>query len=274
MGKIPGLPKFGTNPPPKKTTNNQMKKSSSPWKTVAKQGRPPTPLAPNKPSMKKKGDKKFRETKFVALNATNVEIIKEYFNSISPALFSTLASTGNYQLYQYEAEEREIFLIPDQMSRYVRELSKNLPIAHAGIHLGFMRRKKTHTGFERAFFLSYEGGEFLFHYIQNHIPELFTNLQVAKLDQEGEKGFLYGRNLEMRHVMGDHDHLQKKKLIFVQNQDGRFLGLALLMVKQAGSSKITDDGPEKRQNRYSRSQNFVLTLLNLADAGQYFRRTA
>ena len=160
------------------------------------------------------------------------------------------------------------------MRRYVKELSKNLPIAHAGIHLGFMRRKKTHTGFERAFFLSYEGGEFLFHYIQNRMSDLFKGLQIATLNQEGEKGFLYGRNLEMHHVVGKYDQLQKKKLIFVQNQEGRFLGLALLMVQQAGSSKISDDGVEKRQDRYSRSQNFVLTLLNLADAGQYFRKNA
>jgi len=155
------------------------------------------------------------------------------------------------------------------MSRLVRTISKSNDIFHAGIHLGYMRRKKTHTGFERSFLLSYEGGAFLHHYINQFHPSL-PEYQKIQLDEEGEKKFLYGQDVSFDDILTETEKLTKKRIIFVENEQGNYLGIALLLVKQAGAKKPIDH--EKERDDYSRSPNFRLRLMTLSDAGYYVRK--
>ncbi|MHA1719502.1 MAG: hypothetical protein ACTSWX_16165 [Promethearchaeota archaeon] len=212
-----------------------------------------------------------RETKFVTLNSTNIQRVKEYFETIAPNLFNLFAQTNNYVLYQFEGKSYDIFLVPTIMSKIVKKLSKNLPLMHAGIHLGYMRPKRTHSGYVRAFFLSYEGGLFIYNFILNNHPELLKQIQTIELNSKGEKSFLYGSNIEFENVISKTANLVKKKLIFVFNQEKQYLGIALLLVKQAGKSKPTEPG-QKTWDLHSRSQNFTVSLINLIDAGYYLRR--
>jgi ribosome biogenesis protein Nip4 len=210
------------------------------------------------------------ETNFTTLNTTNVQLIKDYFKTISPNIYAKLAQSGQYVLYQYEGRGYEIYLVPTTMSAMAKQINKHYPLTSAGIHLGFMRRKKTHTHFERAFYLSYEGGRFLYQFIQEQEPSLKEEIQTISLDLEGEQGFLYGRNLSLDDITSETEGLQKKRLIFVLDRFGEYLGLALLMVKQAGAEPLEEG--EKVRDDYSRSPHFILELLNLCDAGQYLRK--
>lgn len=233
-----------------------------------------SPKAPHKSNRRKhskrKSHKGQKETNFTTLNTTNVRLIKEYFSTISPHLYDTLARNGQYVLYQYEGRSYEIHLVPTTMSTLVKQLNRHFPMAYAGVHLGFMKRRRTHTHFERAFYLSYEGGRFLFNFVRSFEPELQQEIQTVVLDEEGEKAFLYGRNIDLDDIISETDHLVKKKMIFVLDQEKEYIGLALLMVKQAGS-EIDDQGMKTRDD-YSRSPHFKLYLLNLSDAGQYLRK--
>ena len=94
---------------------------------------------------------------------------------------------------------------------------------------------------------------------------------MIQIDDEGEKAFLYGRDLSLNEVVSETEKLMKKKVIFVENEIHEFLGLALLMVKQAGSKK-PEKNSQKVRDEYSRSPNFILSLLNLSDAGYYLRK--
>jgi len=212
-----------------------------------------------------------RDTKFVPLNTTNVGLVKEYFETISPNLFDHLANSGNYVLYQFEDISRDIFLVPTTMSRIVKKFSRNFPLIHSGIHLGYMRRKRTRTGFERAFFLSYEGGEFIYHLTKQAYPEIFKDLQVIQIDREGEKAFSYGRNIELDCVITDINSIVKRKLIFVLDRKEDYIGLSLLRVKQAGIRRPVE-GEFKSVDDFSRSQNFTLSLMTLTDLGNYLRK--
>jgi len=121
-------------------------------------------------------------------------------------------------------------------------------------------------------FVGYNVGYFsLKFFTGGKYPEEYKLLQTVNIDNEGERAFLYGRNLEMDSVVSDTDDLVKKKLIFVMNERNRYLGLALLMVKQAGVEKPMGPMGIKKIDTYSRSQNFALSLLNLIDAGYYLR---
>jgi len=222
-----------------------------------------------KKSVNKKA-KGIREPKFTTLNTTNVQIVHKYFETISPTLYDTLARSGQFVLYQAEGNRYEIFLVPSEISPMIKQLNKNYPIMSAGIYLGFMKRQQTRTHFERQFFLSFEGGRFLWDYVNSHFPEIKKDLQSVSLDEEGEKAFFYGRNIEMDEVISETEHLVKKKITFVLDQHGEYIGLALLMVKQAGTEKPVLG--IKTTDIYSRSPHFKLSLLNLSDGGKYLRK--
>lgn len=238
-------PKYGTQQKPFKS-----KKSKFP---------------PKKPVLK--------ETKFMPCNSTNIQLIKDYFETIEPTLYELLAKSGKYVLYQYEGLSREIYLVPTTMTRFVKKFSRSriLPVVHAGIHLGFMRRAMTFTGFARAFFLSYEGGEFVYNLMKSEFPKLLPKIQIIQISSTGEKSFLYGHDIEIDDVISEINHLQKKKLIFVKDHLKDYIGLALLIVKQAGSKKPGKD-EFKTIDFHSRSPHFTLRLMNLIDAGYYLRK--
>jgi ribosome biogenesis protein Nip4 len=220
---------------------------------------------PFKPQMIKSS----RSSHFVQLNATNVALVKDVFNSIHPQLYTLLADTLTYSLYQFEGEKYEIFLVPQMFKAVLKSLSPSIYVYHAGIHLGFMRRKQTQTGFERTFFLSYEGGDFLLNLIKKKFVRLLPEIQTIKLNEQGEKIFLYGGEIRGEHVISDMSQLKKKNLIFVQDQEGHYIGLALLMVLQAKSTRWEDT--QKKADITSRSSNFILKILNLTDAGHFLR---
>ena len=211
-----------------------------------------------------------RETKFVTLNSTNIKMIKDYFITIAPNLYDLFAQSNNYVLYQFEGRARDIFLVPTSMSKMVKKLSKNLPLMHAGIHLGYVRPKRTHSGYVRAFFLSYEGGRFIYEFIINNHPELLKDIQTLQLNAKGERSFLYGKEIIFEDVISNTSKLIKKKIIFVLNQRNNYIGIALLLVKQAGKKKPEEPG-QKKWDVHSRSQNFNVSLMNLIDAGYYLR---
>lgn len=210
-------------------------------------------------------------TKFLPCNSTNIQIIRDYFETITPTLYNKLANSGKYQLFQYEGNSNEIFLVPIEISQLVKKFTKKIPIFHAGIHLGYMRRKRTHTGFERAFYLSYEGGEFIYSIIQSSLKKLKSEIQTITLDVKGEKSFLYGQNIDFESVISDTSKLSKKRVIFVLNNQKRYIGLSLLLVKQAGAVN-SEAKDSKFQAEYSRSPNFTLALINLIDAGYFLRK--
>ena len=212
-----------------------------------------------------------RETKFVTLNSTNIKMIKDYFRTIAPNLYDLFAQSNNYVLYQFEGRERDIFLVPTSMSKMVKKLSKDLPLMHAGIHLGYVRPKRTHSGYVRAFFLSYEGGRFIYEFIINNHPELLKDIQTIQLNAKGERSFLYGKEIIFEDVISNTSKLIKKKIIFVLNQKINYIGIALLLVKQAGKKKPEEPG-QKKWDVHSRSQNFTVSLMNLIDAGYYLRK--
>ena len=133
-----------------------------------------------------------------------------------------------------------------------------------------MRRKTTKTGFERAFYLSYEGGEFLYQYARRHAPESSSQLQKITLNEAGIKAFLYGGAIKPEHVQSDTSSLHKKGLIFAVNREGIFLGLAILIVKQAGAL-VGDSDYERGPSFSSRSPNFAVSFLTLTDAGHFIR---
>lgn len=211
--------------------------------------------------------------RLIPCNSTNTSIIQSYFKTVHPDLYAHLAAGGEYHLYQYGGSSRDIYLVPLKMHHIVKRLLKTYPIYHSGIHLGYMRRKMTHTGFERAFYLSYEGGAFLYSYINASAPEMLSDTQSIILDEDGEKGFLYGRDVTFDDVISDTDQLKKKRIIFVLDEDKEYIGLALLMVSQAGVKKPNEEKP-KKHDEYSRSPNFALRLMNLADAGLFLRKGA
>lgn len=212
-----------------------------------------------------------RETKFVTLNSTNIKMIKDYFQTIAPNLYDLFAQSNNYVLYQFEGKTRDIFLVPTSMSKLVRKLSVDLPLMHAGIHLGYVRPKRTHSGYVRAFFLSYEGGRFIYEFIINNHPELLKDIQSVQLNAHGERSFLYGKDIDFEDAISNTSKLIKKKIIFVLNQKNNYIGIALLLVKQAGQKKPEEPG-QKKWDVHSRSQNFTVALINLTDAGYYLRR--
>ena len=63
----------------------------------------------------------------------------------------------------------------------------------------------------------------------------------------------------------------KKFLDKAKDQNDNYIGIALLLVKQAGQKKPEEPG-QKKWDVHSRSQNFNLSLMNLTDAGYYLRR--
>ncbi len=253
--KVKGLPKVKVSSPKGSYHGNRARKQSK---------------YPKKKQSRKKGQKGSRETNFTTLNTTNVRLVRDYFDTISPTLFDSLARNGQYVLYQFEGPRYEVYLVPTSTSALIKQLNKTYPIYTAGIHLGFMKRSMKRTHFERAFYISFEGGRFLYDFIQKNEPTLKDQIQTVVLDEDGEKAFLYGRNIELDEVISETEQLVKKKIIFVLDQYLEYIGIALLMVKQAGA-KRPDLGMKSRDD-YSRSPHFMLNLLNLCDAGQYLRK--
>ena len=231
--------------------------------THQNRSKPKTKYPPKKPALK--------ETKFMPCNSTNIQLIRDYFETIVPSLYELLANSGKYVLYQFEGVSRNIYLVPTTMTKYVKKFSRSLPVFHAGIHLGYMRRAMTYTGFARAFYLSYEGGEFIYNLIKTEYPALLPKIQVVQISSTGEKSFLYGKDIEIDDIISEINHLQKKKIIFVKDHKKDYIGLALLIVKQAGRTKPTKD-EFKTIDFHSRSPNFTLRIMNLTDAGYYLRK--
>jgi ribosome biogenesis protein Nip4 len=119
--------------------------------------------------------------------------------------------------------------------------------------------------------LSYEGGEFILNYVESVSPEIKNQLQIAQLDEQGEKAFLYGADSEMDRITSDTNKLEKHKLIFIFNQNMTYIGLGLLFIKQAGSTKNDNRTGLKQRDEFSRSKNFMLKIMNLTDAGHFLR---
>ena len=236
-------------------------------KNYIKNGKNP----PRKKSFSSQKHNIMRETKFVTLNSTNIKMIKDYFETIAPNLYDLFAQSNNYVLYQFEGKTRDIFLVPTSMSKIVRKLSINLPVMHAGIHLGYVKPKRTHSGYVRGFFLSYEGGRFIYEFTVNNHPELLKDIQTIQLNAKGERSFLYGKNIDFEDATSNTSKLIKKKIIFVLNKYETYIGIALLLVKQAGQKRPEEPG-QKKWDVHSRSQNFTVALINLTDAGYYLRR--
>jgi ribosome biogenesis protein Nip4 len=197
--------------------------------------------------------------------------VKSYFDDLQPELFEILANTNNFLLYQFEGIDHEVFLVPRLMNPIVKKLTKDVELKHAGIHLGYLRRKTTKTQFVRAFFLSFEGGEFLLQFLKTKAPKIHDQLQLIQLDEKGEKDFLYGREIDLDFVLTDTSNIQKHRLIFIHDQNMNYLGLGLLRVKRAGSTKSEEEFTPKTQDSYSRSRHFLLSILNLTDAGYFIR---
>ncbi|MBA7525626.1 hypothetical protein ES705_17779 [subsurface metagenome] len=55
------------------------------------------------------------------------------------------------------------------------------------------------------------------------------------------------------------------------SRKNNYIGIALLLVKQAGQKKPEEPG-QKKWDVHSRSQNFTVAIINLTDAGYYLRR--
>ncbi len=203
------------------------------------------------------------------MNATRVKKVKKYFKSISPHLFEKMVEQTNYHLYNYTDNEKPVFLVPRHIHNLVSKMKKMVEIQHCAISIGFFKATRTRAGFDERFYLSYEGGRFLYDLIEKKFPEIQKEIFTAKLDKKGEKTFLYGTDVSLKHVINQTGHLHKFKLIFVQSRKEEYLGIALLKVKMIGEREYNKK--MKYVNEYSRSDNFIVSLMNLADPGYYIR---
>ena len=85
--KIKGLPKVKVSSPKGSYHGNRARKQSK---------------YPKKKQSRKKGQKGSRETNFTTLNTTNVRLVRDYFDTISPTLFDSLARTHPFGRNQLE----------------------------------------------------------------------------------------------------------------------------------------------------------------------------
>ncbi len=245
MGKHVGLPKVD------RTQRNRPKKNE---KSKGKS---------------KSGNKQDKPAQFVLLNATRVNRVKYYFETISKDLYDKIFYKSKYYLYQNTGKDRKVFLVPLEMHNLVSSLRKKAVIDHCAIYLGFLKSKRDRTGYSERFYLSYEGGRFIYDLINKKYTDLLNDIQIIKLNNSGERMFLYGQNISLDKCISETEELTKRKLIFVINQQNEYLGLALLKVKMIGQQEY--DAKTRYIEEYSRSGNFMLSILNLADAGYYLR---
>ena len=210
--------------------------------------------------------------KFVTLNISNTNLIRDYINSVAPNLFTIISNTNAYIFYLLFQKEPEIYLVPKKQHLIIKRLNNAYPIEHAGIYFGKILKKNTHRGTQKFFRLSYEGGEFLLNAVR-HVPKILKNVDIIQVNSFGERKFLYGQDIdEMRHIISDNiTDLVKRKLIFVENRFEEYIGLALLKVKQAGSM-YQDRSKKEDMQDFSNSINFQLGIMNLTDSGYYLRR--
>ncbi|HMB17520.1 MAG TPA: hypothetical protein VKO61_01270, partial [Candidatus Paceibacterota bacterium] len=240
MGKPVGLPKVD-------------KKKRKRKKRHKKRGKHKKKHNNNKTKSKK-------QPKLILLNSTRVEKVKDYFKTIHKDLFYQLAKKTNYQLYMRMGKEKPVFLVNQKMHHLASSLRKKVDIKHFAISIGFFKARRTRAGYDENFYLSYEGGRFLYNFMKRKAQETLREVHKVLLDNQGEKAFLYGRNISLDHVKSKTEHLVKRKIIFVLNQRKEYLGIALLKVKLIGSDELEERGRYIR--KHSNSDNFILSLLN------------
>ena len=208
-------------------------------------------------------------SKFVLLNASRINKVKDYFKTIHENLYSKLLEKNRYFLYQNLGKGKQVFLVSMEIHNLVSSLRKAAPIKHCGINLGFFQSKRDRKGYNERFYLSFEGGRFLYSLIQNKFPKIFQEIQIIKLNTDGERSFLYGQDISLDRITSETEDLVKRRLIFVLNRKNQYIGLALLKVKLIGNKDYSQK--TRYIEEYSRSGNFMLSILNLADAGYYLR---
>lgn len=231
------------------------------------------------------------------------DIIKYVFlilDNINPRL-KEIINEKKYIIYQYYNEQtklKELFLVPETNVPLIKQLRNHEHVIFSGIYFGFLIQgfSKNNTKLEKRFNLSLEGGSFLYSLCKAQYPDVYSELPILKVNPEGEKKFLYGNNLDVTDFYESDKRFKKYTPIFVVDEYEDYLGLCLLMVKQAGSErskKIQEKKSElenlrKRKNYnlaefdeeleieepdigLSDSKNFIVKLQNLTDLGKYLR---
>lgn len=247
-----------------------------------------------------KSAKSLSQHKFRQINSENMTHVNTILNNIEPRIREVLAKNDYliYQIYNEQTYNRDLYLVNNSLVPLIKQLKEHTSLNHSGIYFGHLVQgySKSNIKMEKRFNLSLEGGSFLYSLIQSKYPEIFANLPILKVNTEGEKKFLYGNNLEATDIYQVNDRFKKYTPIFVVDEYDEYLGLCLLMVKQAGSErskKINERLNEieylkKRKNYHegdytetiridtpdigiSDSKNFIVKFVNLTDLGKYLR---
>jgi ribosome biogenesis protein Nip4 len=231
------------------------------------------------------------------------DIIKYVFmilDNINPRL-KEFINERKYIIYQYYNEHtklKELFLVPETNVPLIKQLRNHENVMFSGIYFGYLVQgfSKNNTKLEKRFNLSLEGGSFLYSLCKSEYQDVFAELPILKVNPEGEKKFLYGNNLDVTDFYETDKRFKKYTPIFVVDEYEDYLGLCLLMVRQAGSErskkiheKLSEiENLRKRKNfnpgefdeeleieepdiGLSDSKNFIVKLQNLTDLGKYLR---
>ena len=252
-------------------------------------------LPPSNPEIKKLSIHKMKPA--------SSDIIKSIFlilNNIDSRIKEIL-SERQYIIYNYYNEQtkiKELYLVPEASVPLIKQLRNHSNVNFSGIYFGYLIQgySKNNIKLEKRFNLSLEGGSFLYSICKDHYPEIYQNLPILKVNPEGEKKFLYGNNLDVADFYESDKRFKKYTPIFVVDEYDDYLGLCLLMVKQAGSErtkkiheKLAEIENLKKRKNYnegeldnelqiedldlglSDSKNFIVKIQNLTDLGKYLR---
>jgi ribosome biogenesis protein Nip4 len=185
---------------------------------------------------------------FRPINEIEKSIINSSLQKFSVELISYIEQE-KYKFYIYIRVEKKrvsypsIFLLSHENSIILEEKLTNESVNSAGTSFGFIK--------EGEFRISLEGAEFLF---KNN---LIQDRNILKVNKKGEKAVLYGNPIVKGFVSDLRTDLQKNTLMWVINESGELLALALLEIDISILKLINQE-------------DFVAK--NLIDKGNYLRR--
>jgi ribosome biogenesis protein Nip4 len=163
--------------------------------------------------------------------------IRDGLSQISSQIWSALAEESVNIYIRYE-KNAEIYLVPNQLERYLHLIKDSKTIQHTGIYFGFFKRTE--------FLLSLEGAEYLY---SEFFEKNLIKLKTITVTEEAAKSFLYGNMLKPEDFMQSPKNLNRKDVIFVLNHLHQLIGIGYIY---------------KRNDR--------VELRNLVDYGYYIRR--
>lgn len=183
---------------------------------------------------------KEKEKKFVekTLSKISIEALTA-LNKLGRQLYISVENE-NF-VYQYP----KIYLVSIQLTELIELKDQKVKenIVSAGLYFGFIKNDQ--------FYLSLEGAEFLFN------QKAFSEKNILRVSDEGEKSILYGNNILKKMVEKVPPSLKKTDFLLDFNCSNELIGIALSYLDY-----------EVFQNADPES----IIALNLIDKGYYLRK--